>query len=92
MSYYNTVPEKGKTLKAYQEKARTQDQIIKGIINNYKGSFSFKDIYMSYPVQNTPITSIRRSLDTLKKEGYIKETGEMVTGIFSRKERELIKS
>jgi len=92
MKYYNTTNETGKPLKVYVEKARTQDQIIKGIINALEGNFSFRDIYKAYPIQNTPHTSLRRSLDTLKKEGYIVETGNMVMGIFSRKERELKKA
>lgn len=91
MSYYNTTQERGNDLKDYQNKARTQDQIIKGMIAKLKKPFSFKDIYNSYPIHNTPITSIRRSLDTLKKQGYIQETGLQVMGVFSRKERQLIK-
>jgi len=91
MSYYNTTQESGKPLKVYVEKARTQDQIVKELVDKLNRPFSFKDIYRKYPIQNTPITSIRRSLDTLKKSGYIEETGEKVIGIFSRKELQLRK-
>lgn len=91
MSYYNTTQVKESDLKDYNNKARTQDQIIKGLIAKLNKPFSFKDIYKNYPIQNTPITSIRRSLDTLKKVGYIEETGLQVMGVFSRKERQLIK-
>jgi Fe2+ or Zn2+ uptake regulation protein len=89
--YYNTTNETNPNLKTYIEKARTQDEIVKGIINQLNKPFSFKDIYKRYPIQNTPITSIRRTLDTLKKQDYIIETGEKVTGLFNRKELQLIK-
>lgn len=92
MTYWNTTHQKGKDLKKSQQKARTQDEIIKGIINKYKGSFSPKNVYKDYPIMNTPITSIRRALNTLKSSGFIKETGEQVEGLFGRKERQLIKA
>lgn len=40
---------------------------------------------------NTPVTSIRRSLNTLKRQNFIEETGNMVKGLFDRPERELKK-
>lgn len=91
MSYYNTTSEIGNDLKVYQDKTRTQDQIIKGIIDKLNKPFSPKDIYKSYPIMNTPITSIRRTLNTLKKQGYIIETGNRVNGLFNRSELELKK-
>lgn len=91
MSYHNTLPLKGKELEQATKKARTQDEIIRNIINKYKGSFSPKQVYKDYPIMNTPITSIRRALNTLKKDGFIKETGEVVEGLFGRAERQLVK-
>lgn len=45
MSYWNTTRLKGDELKKAQQKSRTQDEIIKDIINGYKGVFSTKDVY-----------------------------------------------
>lgn len=91
MSYYNTTQETGKELKTYQQQTRTQDQIIKGMIDKLNKPFSPKDIYKAYPIMNTPLTSIRRTLNTLKKQGYIIETGNRVNGLFNRSELELKK-
>ena len=90
MSYYNTTHEKD--VKPYVEKARTQDEIIKAMINKLDKPFSCKDIFQSYPIMHVPITSIRRSLDTLKKSGFIIETGNKKEGLFGRKELELKKA
>ena len=38
---------------------------------------------------NTPITSIRRALNTLKRQGVIVETGNKVNGLYNRPELEL---
>lgn len=95
MTYWNTTHQKGKDLKKSQQKARTQDEIIKGIITSFKGKpFSPKDVYRQYPIMNNPfiMVSIRRSLDTLKKANFIRETGEMVSSLAGKKERQLIKA
>ena len=92
--YYNTEPHKGKELKERKVKAKNQDDIIRGIILGFKRKpFSPKDVYRLYPIMNNPfiMNSIRRSLDTLKKDNFIKETGELVDSLAGRKERQLIK-
>ena len=87
MTYFNTTKEAN--VKPYIEKNRTQNEIIKGIIQSYKRPFSPKDVYRDYPIMNTPITSIRRALNTLKKQGVIVETGNKVNGLYNRPELEL---
>lgn len=90
--YHNTTQEAPEQVRLYSDKTRTQDEIIKGIIDNLKKPFSPKDIYKRFPIMNVPFTSIRRSLNTLKKEGFIVETGSKVTGLFGRPELQLKKS
>lgn len=87
MNYYNTTKETSEQVKMFSDKNTKQDEIVLSIINDLKRPFSAKDIYKRYPIANTPITSIRRSINTLKdKLGLIQETGERVTGLFGRSE------
>ena len=84
--YHNTVNEPREQAKLYQDKTEKQDTIVKRVIAKLNKPFSAKDIYTNYPVMNTPITSIRRSINTLKNQGLIEETGERVKGLFGRSE------
>lgn len=87
-SYHDTT--KGRNSAVYELLAKSQDEIIKVLIIQVVGSpFSPKDIYNNYPSQSTPLTSIRRSLTKLKKEGFIEETGNRVPGLYGRDELEL---
>ena len=92
MTYFDTTKLKGKELATAIATTRTQDEIIKGIIKGYGTSpFSPKTIFNDFPTKGTPITSIRRSLDTLKRANYIEETGEKVKGLYGRSELQLKK-
>lgn len=92
MSYYNTVSESSQQVKIFSDKNQKQDEIVLSIINDLKRPFSAKDVYKRFPITNVPMTSIRRSLHTLKdKLGIIKETGERVEGIYGRSELQYTK-
>lgn len=97
MSYYNTTNESGEELKANEAATKTQDEHVKSIIdifNKYTEgkTFSPKDVYQLFDHTKTPITSIRRSINTLLNEGYIHKTGEKVEGLYGRKELQYRKS
>ena len=87
MSYYNTTHETGQQLKIYTDTAKKQDEIVMELAKRVK-KFSASSIYKIYPFPNTPITSIRRSINTLKRMGFIVETGRKVAGKYDRKEAE----
>ncbi len=83
MAYYNTTGQTGKTLKANVQKAKTQDQEVYDIMN---GTFKRKMSASGIVGQMTcPITSVRRSLNTLMKNGDIKVVGQ-VQGMYGRQE------
>lgn len=90
MSYYNTTRDDNAA--SYRAVAKKQDDVIKEMILKRTGPFSPKDVFKHYPIPHTPFTSIRRSLDTLKKQGFIKETGIKVEGLYGRKELQLIRT
>jgi hypothetical protein len=83
--FYNTIKESGKELKASKEKILKQDQII---LNAFKpnGMNSAWLMYNSNVLpQGTPITSYRRSFNTLHKQGKIEKVGSRI-GNLDKKE------
>ena len=90
MSYYNTTNETQSQVDLFTEANKTQDEVIKGIIDNYKGTFTPRIIFRLCP-STYELTSVRRALHTFKKEGYIFETGKKITGSKNRPELELKK-
>jgi hypothetical protein len=85
MAYYNTTNESNVT--EYLKISQKQDDIVLRTIEQFK-TFTCSEIYKKYPIMNTPITSIRRSVNTLKKKGVIVETGNKRKGLYGRNELE----
>ena len=87
MSYYNTTNQKGTELKSNQEKAKTQDELI---LEFFKKSpekhLSPTDLWRRLFQDRCPLTSVRRSFNTLTNDGYIKKTGYTKHGMYGRKE------
>ena len=83
--FFNTIKEHGKDLEASKEKARTQNQTLldKLPINQ---EFSAWTIFNQNMLGvHTPITSIRRALNTLEKENKIERVGQRI-GNLNKKE------
>ncbi len=85
--YYNTVGENRQALIHYAESNQKQDKLVYYVCNILV-KFSASQIFKDFPRSETPITSIRRSLNTLKKKGLIEETGNKVKGLYGRNESE----
>jgi len=89
MTYYNTVGET-EQLDLFTRINKGQDRLILAIIKWRDKVFSAKDIFnfcKNQRVQKAPLmTSIRRSINTLKRAGYIRPTGERVPGLYGRSE------
>ena len=87
-SYHNTVPE-GSPLPEYEQKARTQDEIIlQYFIDNAEFNHSPSDVYygLSFNIKGTPITSIRRAITNLTNSGNLTKTGMQTMGMHGRSE------
>ena len=83
--YYNTTNEKDDTLNSSRTKAATQDEIIHEIfVNNAKRFLTPWDIYAMMS-DSTPITSIRRAMNTLTKDKKIIKTDRMLMGAYGKK-------
>ena len=90
-SYYNTNKEIGEELAQSEEKAMTQEKNIEYIF------YRFADVKKMTPSlvwtvytrdynSNTPITSIRRAINTLTKKGKLIKTDRMEEGIYGKPE------
>lgn len=84
-SFHNSVPTRDEpTLDRYEKKAKTQDEKILEFMKDHKyQSFTPGEIHLLFG-QCWPITSVRRSLTNLTKEGHLLMTGEVRTGLYGR--------
>ena len=86
MSYYNTTNEEGKQVKLFNEKNETQDEVVIGIFQIQKRMLSPSDVWKLYPLVDVPLTSIRRTISDLTKEGLLIKTPHKKDGIYGRPE------
>jgi len=84
-NYHNTTNLSGPVLKLYQNKATKQDDLILDLFTaNPQKEFTPEDAHEVLFTARVPLTSLRRSFNTLEKEGRIERTGRMVIGGFGR--------
>ena len=86
MTYYNTNNESAKNRKVFEKKTMKQDDIILSFFKETK-TFTPSKIWQQFPTK-APLTSVRRSINTLKSNGKIIETGNKTMGIYGKVERE----
>ena len=90
--YHNTTNESKENVKKYLKINKKQDTKVLNIIRNINKPFSASLVWKKYIhrfiLEPAPITSIRRSINTLKNNGYIAETGNRVLGMYKRSELE----
>jgi hypothetical protein len=83
--FFNTIKESGKDLATSKEKTLKQDQII---LNAFKPN-SMNSAWLMYNANvlphGTPITSYRRSFNTLHEQGKIERVGARI-GNLDKKE------
>ena len=86
--YYNTTNEKGEKLAEYKEKAMTQDEIILdwfSYTSKRQQGLTPSNV-QRYALSNAPLTSVRRSMNTLTKQGKLMKTDVKREGIYGRLE------
>lgn len=88
MAYFNTTNEQGNDLKKYIGKASKQDNILaRHFESNPDGKYSPSDLWVNlFETTHVPLTSCRRSLNTLMKRGLIVKLSEKQDGIYGRPE------
>ena len=91
MSYHNTTNESGTTLKNNVAKAKSQEEEILEFFKyvNYFNEFNStpSELQMlNLKLKKYPITSIRRALTNLTKQGKLIKTDEKRIGMYGRSE------
>ena len=94
--YYNTTKETPDQVKKFTKINNGQDKKVLSIIRKLDKPFSASLVFLEFSKHggrweiwdNTPITSIRRSITTLKQldNPPIEETGKRVMGLYGRTE------
>lgn len=92
MSYYNTANETGDELARYRKLAASQKEKLRALwtyqpLLQLTASEAYEMLVTRYQVkENTPLTSIRRALTDLMKEGYLEKTELHRPGPYGRNE------
>lgn len=84
-SYHNTNRESGETLINSNIKAKTQEDAIFKIFKD-KIKLTASEAWILYNSNPTPITSIRRAITNLCKDGKLMKTDDTKEGIYGKKE------
>lgn len=86
--YYNTTNLKGDELKTSQKRTVSQEQKILEIFKDRKIDLSPTDVYkiFAFYFKNVPLTSIRRALSNLTKDGKLKKTSKKRLGMYGKHE------
>lgn len=86
-SYYNTTNLNGTELKKRRSKADSQDKIILSFFREHKRRMTASEVWINaFNTDEVPITSVRRSISTLNREGKILKTNERKQGIYGASE------
>jgi len=86
MGYYNTLGETGEVLKSSTQKAETQtDRILKFFEDNPVASYSPSLVHFNVGGKS-PLTSTRRSMSDLTKEGKLEKTEYKSKGAYGKYE------
>ena len=83
-NYINTNKEQGETLKASNQKAETQEEVIMEIFRiDPEGLFTPNDIHTISGL-SCPLTSIRRAISNLCSNGFLVKTTTMKMGTYGK--------
>lgn len=83
--YYNTNSESGPVLKTYYKAAEKQDDLVLSLFtSNPDKEMTAEYVHEVLFTTKTPLTSVRRSVNTLEADGRIQRTGNLVRGNFGR--------
>ncbi len=85
-SYYNTNNESGQTLQNSEGKAVYQEEIVLAFLKKNSGvPYPAHTVHKECFESNVPLTSCRRAITNLEKDGLIELVeGIMVTGLYGK--------
>ena len=80
MTYHNSLPERGSTLRKYEDKAKTQQKKILAIFEFFNTELSPEQVHAHF--DNTPLTSIRRAITDLSEGSWYTDPDDMHNQIY----------
>jgi len=83
-SYYNTNNESGATLKDSIKKASSQEERIARFYSPIKTLFTAEEAHQSLFKGDVPLTSVRRAITNLTKQGSFVKTTTMKVGKYGK--------
>jgi hypothetical protein len=86
LSFFNTTKERGKALQEYIDKARGQNlEVLSFFMDRPYEEYTPSNVHQMLNFEG-PLTSIRRAMTTLTKDGYLIKTDNKRIGIWGRPE------
>ena len=85
-SYHNTLAHEGDKLRNYEQKALSQDERILAVFTDWNIVDFTPSEMRRYALTGSPLTSVRRSMNTLTKQGKLIKTDEQRMGPYGRPE------
>lgn len=85
MSYFNTTGQLGLELVQSKAKALTQEQIIMAIFQANRNIAMTPETVLKQTGKRWPLTSVRRAITCLTKDGKLTKTDSMVKGNYGAK-------
>ena len=85
MPHYNTTKESGQLLDLFSQLSLAQDEEVMSLMWFLRRA-SPSQVWDRYGRDRCPVTSIRRSMTDLTKEGRLVKTPEKITGAYGRPE------
>lgn len=85
MSYYNTTNLEKEALKKCRKAVVSQEKKILEIFKNHQIPLSPTDIFSNF-FKKTPLTSIRRALSNLTRDGKLEKISKMKIGSYGKLE------
>jgi len=83
MAYFNTTNLSGETLVKEKKNAQTQEEIIMDIYKRFDLPYTPCQIQSNW-MENAPLTSVRRAITSLEKQGKLIKLDTMVEGIYGK--------
>jgi len=86
MTYFNTTQETNPQLALFTDKAKCQDEIILSLFQKHGRLSPSRCWVLVQQISPSPLTSIRRGISNLTREGKLIKTSEKAVGIYKRPE------
>ena len=83
-NYYNTTNESGATLTRSKSRASHQDDVVLAIFQQRPDVTLAPHEVLEISGASWPLTSVRRSINTLTKRGLLQKTAQQVMGTYDK--------